>query len=493
MQELTIKDIFGIIKKRLVWIILVPLLVGLVVGVYYYSFADNIYTATTSLYVLIRYEDATGTMRYDTTTSNYFTSDYNALFERSPVIKKTEEAIGLSPLSDSVEIDVVSVSNTRIVEVSATGKDPYLCMQVANTASRIFKEYIEEFMKVDSVSITQEAEMPEQPSGPPRMRNTALAVIIALVATVGIVLALEMMNTRITTDKQAEELLGQPVLGKVSDYRKELANYFERERNTVNNFYKYIPAYIRENVKAIALNIGFASVDNEIKTIAVTSTQPREGKSSMTMLLASAFAEEGKYVLIVDMDFRNPTLGRLLKTRNPKDLMDYLSGRSSMEEIVSASPVPNVAYIDSSHSSALLTRAIQSERFDRFLMSARKNYDIVIFDTPPVGFFVDAAVIGPKTDGVVMVLASNQVEAGNAQEAVEQLQKSGSRILGVILNMNRASKQKDYRYYGDNRRRESVTSRATRSATELKQRRMEATGQQEAINPQVARRIQENR
>lgn len=470
MQELTIKDILSILRKRIVWLILIPVLTGAVAGIYYYGIAENIYTAKTSLYVLIRYEDTTGTMRYDTTTSNYFASDYKALFERSPVIKQTEATVGISPLEDYVTVDVSSLANTRIVEVSVTGKDKYLCQTVANTASSIFKSYIEEFMKVDSVSITQEADLPQEPSGPPRLRNTAMAVMIAFVATVGIVLAVEMLNTRITSDKQAEEILGQPVLAKVTDYRKELGNYFEKERNTVNNFYRYIPATIRENVKTLALNIGFSSVDNEIRTLAVTSTQPREGKSSLSMLLAAAFAEEGKDVLMVDMDFRNPTLGRLIKTRNPYTLMDYLAGHCAMADIVSPTPIPHVAYIDSNHSNTLLTRAVQSERFDAFLASARRNYHLIIFDTPPVGFFVDASVIGPKTDGVVMVLAHNQVEASSAQEAVEQLQKSGSKLLGIAMNMNPVSRKKDYKYYGDNRRRESVGYRVNNTKKAVSQR-----------------------
>lgn len=446
MQELTIKDFLGILRKYLVWILLVPILISAVVGVYYYGMAEDVYTATTSLYVLIRYEDSTGNLRYDTATSNFFASDYKELFARSPVMEQTARELGLDTLSGRVALQVQSISNTRIVEVKAVGKDPVLCAQVSNTASRIFKDYIEEFMKVDSVSITKEADVPGAPSGPPRLRNTILAFALSLLVTIGIFLAAEMLNTKIKSDKQVDEVLHKPLLGRVQDYEKELLA-FGNSRDSGQSLYWHMPPAVQESVKTVMLNIGFLSVDAPIQTITVTSSIPHEGKTSMTVLLACAFASDGKRVLVIDMDFRNPSVGPLLKTRNPYNLMDFLVNRAPLRDVVVPSPVNNVYYVDSSHAGAMLSYNIKSDRFDQFMDSVRNTFDIILFDTPPLGVFVDAAIIAPKTDGALLVLGNNLVELNKATEVLEQLEMSGSRTLGVVLTMTKPEKSKEYNYY----------------------------------------------
>lgn len=459
MQELTIKDILGILRKWIALLIVVPIIVFIIAAAYSYGYSDDIYTASTSLYVLVRYEDSTGTTRYDTTTSNYFTSDYKELFNRSPVVTTIEETLGIESLKKLVSIDISSITNTRLVEINVSGEDPELCATVANMASSIFKEYIVEFMQVDSdsVSIPQQAQVPTVPSGPARLRNMALAYLVALVLCVGIVLMVEMLNTKIKDSNQIETGLGLPVLGNIMDYRKELTTYLESEGAEKNRLYQYISEPVREGVKAAAMNISFGTVDRPVQSIAITSTTPGEGKSSLAVLLASAFAEEGKYVLVVDMDFRHPSIGKLLKRRNKLDLMDYLSGRANLEEVVTPVGIENLRFIDNSHSSILLSRIIQSDSFDQFMQKVEKSFDLVIFDTPPLGMFIDAAILASKMDGVVTVIASNAVEMKDAQDMIEQLNKSGATVLGAVLNYKKYEKGNNYYYskeYGKYGKRE---------------------------------------
>lgn len=445
MQEITIKHIWEIIKKRLIWIIVLPLLTSIAFSVYY-SYVPDEFTATTSLYVLIRYEDTSGTMRYDTATSNFFASDYKELFTHSTVIEKTEEQMGLKLNQIISSINVASVASTRLVQVTVKGPSAQLCADVANTASHIFKDYIQEFMKVDSVSITKEATIPTSPSGPPRTRNTLLATLVALVAVMGVFIAIELLNTRISSEEGIEDLVSQPLLGRVPEFRKELIAY-QRERANVNNLYNYIPGFVQEGVRAIALNLGYSSIDKSIRSIVVTSTSPREGKSTMSVLLASALAESGKRVLLVDTDFRNPSVGMLFKMRNRVDLMDYLAGHASFHEIVCATSIPDLYFIDSSHSTALLNRTVESESFNNFLEMLYERFDMIIFDTPPLGVFIDAAVISAKVDGAIVAIGNNKSELRDVCGALEMLQKTGANSLGVVMTMTKRAKQSTYYHY----------------------------------------------
>lgn len=454
MLDLSISDIFSILRKWLWLILIVPILCAALAGVYFYRYLDDTYTAKTSLYVLIRYEDASGNLRYDTASSNSFTSDYQEIFARSPVMENTATKLGIQSIGSAASMSVKSVPNTRIVEVSATGKDPAMCAEIVNTASQIFKEYIEAFMKVDSVSIIQLAKVPTGPSGPPRVRNTALVFAVSMMLCIIFVLGREILNTRITSTKQIEEGLDKPLLGSVYDYRRELGAFLEKEKAAVNILYDYVSPPVRESLKTVAVNIGFSSVDHPLRSIAFTSATPNEGKSSLAVMVATAYAEEGKRTLVVDTDFRKPSVGRILKRRNRMDLMDYLAGTAKINDVIVKTSYDNLYFIDSSHSVAMLSTAVSSDRFDHFLSLTRAMFDIVIFDTPPLGMFIDAAVLSSKLDGAVMVIANNMVEMKGAKDVIEQLNKSGANTRGVVLNYVKQPKNRGAAYYRKYERRE---------------------------------------
>lgn len=425
MMKPTKKDAFAAIKRRLLIILLAPLVVGGLAGYWFYERVEDKYAASVSLYVL------------DTAVADAFAGDCEALFARLPIEAETAGRLGAESMDDLASLSAKSLRGTHIVEVMATGRDPGACADAANVASEIFKGYIKEVMGAERVSILQPAGMPLAPSGPPRLRNTLLAVAASLLVTVAVVLLTGLSSARFTDARQVEEGLGKPLLGSVNDYRSKLTAYTEREGATMRMLYDYVGETTREGVRDVAMNIGFAAVDQPIQVIAVTGAVSGDDKSSLAVMLASAYAAEGKLTLLIDADFRRPSVGKLLKQRNKLDMLDYIAGRATLEEIVVPTDSENLFFIDSGHAMALLPGLVRSDGFDWFLAVARSKYDMVIFDAPAADASDDAAVLAAKLDGMVMVVQEGKAGMRQTADAVARMDAGGASVLGVVVNYAR--------------------------------------------------------
>lgn len=448
MEEISIKDLLGILRRRLLFIILIPLLVTVAAGAYLFTTYVPVYTAQAKLYILLDYTDSTGTIRYDVSTSTSFANDYKELIQMPEVLAETASRLGMSELPEDLEINVAAVSNTRILNVDVTSITPELSMNVANTISGVFCEYVSSLTKSDSISVASDAQLPIEPSNASNpIKYTAFACLGTLALVIFAVLALAMMNTRVTSDMDIETQLDLGVLARVTGYQKEMEAYRKQRGPEKKTLYESVSERTRENIKTLSLNMQFAAMGKELRRLVVTSTIPSEGKTSMGIMLATQLGMEGKRVCMVDMDFRAPKLGKYLGRRGSRDLLDCLTGRAALDEVIIPTPMANVYFVDNYHHTTIASRMDQSPEFAKFTDALLERFDVLMFDTAPIGMFIDAASLAAKADGVIYVCAENHVEIGHMREAVEQLRKVNANILGVAFNFIQHSKN-SYGYYG---------------------------------------------
>jgi capsular exopolysaccharide synthesis family protein len=456
MQEISIKDIFKILKARLLFLIIIPIVVTVIASIYY-MLQPNEYSAETKLYVLLNYVDSTQQVRYDTTVSTQFAGDFKELIKTPRVLEETsKEFSGGINLQKDVAFDITAVAGTRVLNVTATSHSPTLSMMAANTISKVFVEYIKELTNVnmndgnktnvDAIKIASEAELPVAPSGPARTRNSVLAYFVSLFLLAGVFIAMEMLNTTLRSADEVENVLDLPVLAGVEDYRSSLKDYLEKggKRGALS---LSIPGTSQESIKALATNIQFSFAGKPMNSLMITSTISTEGKSSLSILLSEAFADDGYKVLIVDLDVRKPSIGKYLGIRHKYDLIDYISGNVRFEDLIVKANKENVNFIDSRHKIASPSQILNYATFDKFLDTAQKAYDIVVFDTPPLGLFIDAAVLATKVSGTLMVVGKGLTEREHAKEVVSQLHKANANLIGVALNYTDRHKNSKY-YYG---------------------------------------------
>ncbi len=203
----------------------------------------------------------------------------------------------------------------------------------------------------------------------------------------------------------------------------------------------------REAYKNLRTNVELSG-DN-IKTIAITSCTPNEGKSSISYELASSFAQAGKKVLLIDADLRKSVLiQRHHKGKVRLGLVHYLVGKYPLDEVVCETDNKNLFMTFAGPVPPNPAELLGNKRFADMLEKTREEYDLVIIDTPPLGSVIDSAIVAKQCDGSILVIANAEISYRFAQKVKDQLDKTGCRILGCVLNKVNMTKSGKYGYYG---------------------------------------------
>ena len=201
----------------------------------------------------------------------------------------------------------------------------------------------------------------------------------------------------------------------------------------------------KEAYKTLRTNVQFCG--NDVKIISLTSCVPNEGKSMVSFNLAISMAETGKKVLFIDADLRKSVLiGRYKINKAIKGLTQYLSGVEQLDDVRYSTNVKNMDLILSGPVPPNPAELLNNEKFTELLETARKEYDYVIIDTPPIGQVIDPAIVAHQTDGVIFLISQANISYKYAQKQIEQMRKSGCRILGAVLN--KVDPEEKGGYYG---------------------------------------------
>ncbi len=194
---------------------------------------------------------------------------------------------------------------------------------------------------------------------------------------------------------------------------------------------------MRESLRALRTNIQFCGDD--VKTILFTSTVPDEGKSTVVLNLARSIGEAGQKVLIVDTDMRKSVILKeyRVKTEGHEQifgLSHYLSGQKKMEESIYSTNIKHVDIIFAGRSVPNPTEMLGKQYFTDLLAYGREHYDYVLVDCAPVSAAIDAVLVAHYCDGAVIVIAQGEVSSRAIADTKKQLESSGVRILGAVLN-----------------------------------------------------------
>ena len=201
--------------------------------------------------------------------------------------------------------------------------------------------------------------------------------------------------------------------------------------------------HYEEAIKTLRTNIQFCG--SSLKVIMFTSSLPDEGKSEIT------FGSIGKKVLLVDGDIRKSVLVKRYEIKgNPNGLSQYLSGQKPLDKVLYHTDTENLDMILAGPYSPDPAELLEDTLFKDMLEKSRNNYDYIIIDTPPMGSVIDGAIIASHCDGAVIVVESGTISYRLVQKVKSQLEKSGCRILGTVLNRVKAGYEKGYykKYYG---------------------------------------------
>ena len=217
-----------------------------------------------------------------------------------------------------------------------------------------------------------------------------------------------------------------------------------------------LPYDVNEAMKLLRTNLQFCGKDK--KVILLTSTVADEGKSTVALNLCTSLAQLGSRVLLIDADMRKSVLASraMQGARELPGLSHLLAARSSLEDVLLATDIQDFHVILAGRVPPNPTELLSNPRMEKLIEICRNEYDYVIVDCPPINLVVDAAIVAPMCDGIIMVVNSGSIPYRMAQNAVRQLEATGTPILGAVLNMIEKKNDKYYyrkgyyqKYYGD--------------------------------------------
>jgi capsular exopolysaccharide synthesis family protein len=194
-----------------------------------------------------------------------------------------------------------------------------------------------------------------------------------------------------------------------------------------------------EAYRNLSASLQFADPARPLRSLAVTSAGKREDKASTVANLAVAMAEGGRRVVVVDADLRHPELHALFGVANQQGLTTAVLGTEDDVPLVDTS-VPGLRLLPGGPTVANPVEVLGAPRLERLLDQLREEADMVLVNVAPAAVLADAAVVAPRTDGVLLVVTVGRTRRDLAQRAKEQLQRVNAHILGVVLTGARADK-----------------------------------------------------
>ncbi|MDJ0733827.1 MAG: polysaccharide biosynthesis tyrosine autokinase [Nostocaceae cyanobacterium] len=287
------------------------------------------------------------------------------------------------------------------------------------------------------VQIISQAQIPEKPKFSPIFYYLVSAIVSTL-ASLATMLILEAKDQSIKTIEEAKELLGFTVLGVIPTFKKVQAeakgNEQEPQLYSQGLVVRDIPnSLITEAYRMLRANLKFMSAGQDLKVIVVTSSIPKEGKSTVAANLALAMAQMERKVLLVDADLHHPSQHQVWEICNTQGLSNVIVEQveimAAIKKLTNNLDILPAGVIPPSAASV-----IDTKRMTSLINSFASYYDYVIVDAPSLNVAADATTLGQMADGVLLVVRPGVVDYFNAVIASQLLEKSGQNVIGQVIN-----------------------------------------------------------
>ena len=285
------------------------------------------------------------------------------------------------------------------------------------------------------------------PIKPRKRQNVALGLLVGIFLGGGLAFFLEYLDTSIRTIEDIEKYLSWPVLSIVPRFEQTVKGKASDSeiQPVVSKFPKSASA---EAYRTLRTNIQLADLDNPPKSLVITSAIPLEGKSTTALNLAVALAQKEGKVLLVDADLRKSTIHKVLHLDNSSGLADLILNHSHLAASVKQSKnIDNLWVLTGGSLPSNPSELLGSSRMKTLVEQMRKEYEYVIFDTPPLMSVSDSAILASQADGILIVVSPGKVKGEIARRTKELLDRIGTPVLGCVFNGVELSHRNYYYYY----------------------------------------------
>jgi len=422
---------------------------------------------------------------YEATQANQvLTKTYAELLQTRNVADAVAPALPYRTTGAAVEaaVEIAPVSGTQLIRIDAEGSTGARAQTLANTYARVFAGQSARLggpsLRNGRVALAQPAPRPAEPSRPQPKLYLVVGAFLGALAGVAVALLRERFDQRLRIAPSTTEVFGLPILARVPKQRGVATVLTAHDGS-------YSRSHVSEAIRLLLANLTFANLGSRPSSLAVVSSTPSEGKSTVSLSIARAALEAGVEAVVVDADLRRPSLAATL---SPDDAAGHAGlssvlvnpeGQAGRDLALSSLGVfPNV--ILSGPLPPNPTSLLGAGGLDVLNERLVKRFELVIYDTPPVSVGADASLVAAVCEGIVIVVDVSKTRRDALLRAVDQLRRAESNILGLVLNRVSDAMVE----YGDYGVRET---RPASSSARVRGRRNGGEGSEELASPSRAR------
>ena len=461
MEEIDLKEFLKYLRKY-IWIMLAAVVLFLSAALIYdLKIKTPLYKSTTTV-VLNKSENssARATIQEDLTTLNYnqkLVATYSELVKSNSVLGQVAEELHIEGGANTLkkQIKVGNIEDTEILTISVEDKDAEQAAIIANKTADVFADVIEDKYGQKNVSQFDKAEVSTAQSNNTTLRDAGIAAFVGLFLVVAVAFLIYYFDDSVKYSKNLENELDMPVIGKIA--HGELSS---KKNKNINNESEIMlismpKASVSESIRNLRANLSFSSVDKGLKSLLITSTNASEGKSFCSSNLATAYAQSGKSVLLIDGDLRKGRLHRMFKLRNARGFSDLLidSKSKSYDKYLKETKIEGLTVITRGTCPPNPSELLGSARAKTVIKKLLEQFDMIIIDGAPSMGLSDSIVASKLVDGVVLVCRDGKTNRADLVSVVNDYKKIDVLFLGVVMNdiKRRSAGYGYYNYYEKDR------------------------------------------
>ncbi len=293
--------------------------------------------------------------------------------------------------------------------------------------------------------VVSHADKPVLPWFPKLMPFVAGGGILALMMGIAAAVLRDKADKTVRATVNLEFATSLPVLGHIPAAGRFKQPRFSRSGKIPVTVHPQLdkPSALQESIRSLYAQCILMS-GTELKTVMVSSSNPGEGKTFLTLALAQFAAQAGKRVLAIEADLRRPTFAFRFKLAGKVGLVDILRGHADVEEAIQQSKIPNLHFITAGRPAIDSTELLNSDRMKGLMPKIAGQYDLIFLDSPPSQVLVDARILAPMVDGILYCAKWGETENNSVAMGVKALQTAGGNILGMVLGQVKAGEYKLY-------------------------------------------------
>lgn len=369
--------------------------------------------------------------------------------EVGKVVQKLQSEAGVARAREASLLASTQQMEARLGQANASEVQLHALEREADANKALMQQFLSRFEQISAQAdlvgqqtnsrVLSRAVPPEHPSEPKKLQILALVFVAASALAAALVLLVENMDRGFRSGEQIEASTGARALGLIPVFKGR-----RRDGGAAGWVVKNPSSLFGESVRSVYTSLLISNVNPAPRTLLITSSQPREGKSTLACCLARISAISGKRVLIVEADLRKPSVHRIMGVEQSPGLADYWRGEATRTDILHEDSTTGAWVVPAGRLGVDPTRVLSASKIHQLLAEFGREFDLVIVDSPPLMAVSDARLLAPEMNATLFVVRWGKTHREVVRQGLKELLGTGAPLAGTVLSMVDPNKHARY-------------------------------------------------